>query len=409
MLSAQDDRHNGWVFTVCYILIFLAAPILYVGVVQATLLDKLGANKTVANLPAATYMLGQIAPLFFSWLVPHRLERQVVVWANAATGIVIALVFMTLVVPCPAEVRIGAVVLQGLLQGLSASTSFVFMVGCLRRGTSEQGLALTLKRTFTITPLFAVAGSLGAQYLLNPGLPFLPYPFDFAALHLIGTLAAFSIALNARRFRLPHLDDEARQPLFPFLIRSTREFFGDRQMACLWVGYVLWYSSLDIVSNLSLYTRQAMGRDPKDFSGIIMAIRFGCKAIGGWMLGIMAVRYGLRSAVFGTALLVAAGSAWAWAVDGAGYLFSFGLLGAGELGGAYFPNFVSSLSVAAVAPRNLAMITLATSASSFAPVLHGYLTDRFGFPASFALGIATGLLAFVMVIFAGPGKSKRED
>ena len=58
-VSPEDDRHNGWVFTLCYVLIYISAPVLYVGVVQAALCDKLGAGATLANLPASTYMFGR--------------------------------------------------------------------------------------------------------------------------------------------------------------------------------------------------------------------------------------------------------------------------------------------------------------------------------------------------------------
>ncbi len=397
MVSPEDDRHNGWVFTLCYVLIYISAPVLYVGVVQAALCDKLGAGATLANLPASTYMFGQMAPLVFSWLVPHRLERSVVVWSNLATGLVILGVALSLALPLPAETRIAAVVIQGLLQGLSASTSQVFMLQCLRRGTTKEGLAQALKRAFTATPVFAVAGSLGAQYLLKPGLPFLPYPYDFVAIHLIAAPCVFGIALAAARFRLMPLADEPRQPFFPFLASAFRGFAGNRPLLLMWFAYLLWYTSLGITSNLSLFTREAMGRDPKDYSGFIMAIRFGCKSIGGYLLGVLAVRHGLRAGVLATIALLAAGAAWAWIVPGAGYLFSFGLLGAGELGGAYIPNYVGSLSTAARATRNFALVTLASPASSFSPVLHGALTDRFGFRASFALGIAAAVAALILV------------
>jgi len=297
----------------------------------------------------------------------------------------------------PAETRIAAVVIQGLLQGLSASTSQVFMLQCLRRGTTKEGLAQALKRAFTVTPVFAVAGSLGAQYLLKPGLPVLPYPYDFVAIHLIAAPCVFGIALAAARFRLMPLADEPRQPFLPFLASAFRGFAGNRPLLLMWFAYLLWYTSLGITSNLSLFTREAMGRDPKDYSGFILAIRFGCKSIGGYLLGVLAVRHGLRAGVLATIALLAAGAAWAWIVPGAGYLFSFGLLGAGELGGAYIPNYVGSLSTAARATRNFALVTLASPASSFAPVLHGALTDRFGLRASFALGIAAAVAALILV------------
>ena len=40
-VTEADDRRNGWVFTICYVFLYLAAPVLYVGVIQAALFDKL--------------------------------------------------------------------------------------------------------------------------------------------------------------------------------------------------------------------------------------------------------------------------------------------------------------------------------------------------------------------------------
>lgn len=400
--SPEDERRNMWVFTICYAFIYLAAPVLYVGVIQAALCDKLGASKALASLPASTYMLGQVAPLFFSWLIPYRLERSMVVWSNLMTGALSGAVAVALVLPVPASVRIVAVVLQGLLQGLSGSTSFVFMVQCLRRGTTATGLARTLQRTFTVTPICAVAGSLGAQYVLNPGLPGFRFPHDFALIYALAVPCSLAIALTARRFRLIPVDETVRPPFFHFLMSSARSFFGSRALLLLWCAYVLWYASHGTTSNLGLYTREAMGREPSDFSAMTMAIRFGCKALGGFLLGWLALRAGLRGGALGCIGLLAAASAWAWIVPGAGYLFAFGLLGAGELGGAYLPNYVSSLSHPSQSTRNLALMTLATPVSSFAPVLHGLLTQWYGFPASFAFGIAAASAAFILVMAAAP-------
>ena len=393
-----------WIFTICYAFIYFAAPVLYVGVIQAALCDKLGASKMVASLPASTYMLGQFAPIFFSWLVPHRLERSMVVWANFATATLSAAVVLALALPMPTSVRILLVVMQGLLQGLSASTSQVFMIQCLRRGTTAEGLARTLQRTFAVTPFFAVAGSLGAQYILNPGLPGFSFPHDFALMYAAAVPCSVAIALAAKRFRLIPVAEEARQPLVAFLTGSARDFFTSRTLLLVWLAYVLWYTALGATSNLTLYTREAMGRDPADFSALTMAIRFGCKAAGGFLLGWLAVRAGLRAGLAGCIALLAAGCGWAWLVPGAGFLFAFGLLGAGELGGAYFPNYVSSLSRPTESTRNIAIMTLATPVSSFAPVMHGYLTDRFGFTASFAFGIATAAVSLLLLL-----RSKREE
>ena len=77
------------------------------------------------------------------------------------------------------------------------------------------------------------------------------------------------------------------------------------------------------MSNLSLYTRAAVGRDPKDLSGVILALRFGCKSLGGWALGVIALRSGIRAPLLATVLLLGGAALWAWSVPGYGFLLAF--------------------------------------------------------------------------------------
>ena len=72
-------------------------------------------------------------------------------------------------------------------------------------------------------------------------------------------------------------------------------------------------------------------------------------------------------------------------------------MGMGELGGAYFPNYVVAFSSAAAGAMNLSLLHLVTAASSFGPVLHGALTEWFGFRASFTLGAIAAAVALVLV------------
>lgn len=401
------DRYNGRIFLLGYLLIYLAAPVMYVGVVQAALCDKLGANATVSNLPFAAYQLGQVAPVFFAWLVPHRFERGAVVWAAGTICALIASVTLALLLPLPDRVRIAAVVLQGLVQGLLTSSMQVFMFQCLNRGTSLEGRARALKQTFTLGPIFAVAGSLAAQFLLDPRTSFLRYPYDFVLLYGISAPCLAGVAWLSSRYRLLEVEDEPAQPLLSYIAGGAKAYAAVRALVLLWFAYLLWNCTLGAVANLSLYTREAVGRDPKDLSGLIMAIRFGCKSAGGFLFGLLAVRYGLRSSVLATTGFFAAGMAWAWAAPGVTYLVVFGLLGAGELGGAYIPNLGLALSPVASGARNLSILTLATPASGFAPALHGWLTDHYGFPASFLFGLATALLACLLVLRIPPVKPER--
>ena len=124
-----------------------------------------------------------------------------------------------------------------------------------------------------------------------------------------------------------------------------------------------------------------------------MALRFGFKAVAGFLLPPLGLRFGVRAPLTATVLLLLAATAWGWMVPGYLFLIAFGLMGAGELGGGYFPNYVVAISPAGTGSRNLALVNLALPAGSMAPALYGHITDLYGFSASFAVGILAALLA----------------
>ena len=120
-----------------------------------------GASATIANLPAATYLLGGLAPLILSLIVPNRLDRAVVIWSNGITAFFVGTVCITLLVKLPPCVTVTAVVVQGLFQGIFQQIAEVFTYQCLNRGFTLTGR----KRTFTVASIFAIIGSLGSVYL----------------------------------------------------------------------------------------------------------------------------------------------------------------------------------------------------------------------------------------------------
>jgi MFS family permease len=398
-LGPALDRHNGIIFASTYLFIFFAAPVIYIGVVQAALCNKLGASATVANLPTSAYLFGAFASFVLSWLMPHRLDRAVVVGANVVTASSMLIVCTTLFLPFSNTIRIAAVIGQGLLQGFSGNVSQVYTYQCLGRGTTEVGRARAMKVAFTFGPLSAVAGSLWAQFVLNHGIAAIPYPYDFGLLYLIGLPCSALVAILSSRYRLPPVPDEpSRPPFFRYLVDSVRSYARERDLVLLWFAYLLWYCTLNAMSNLALFTREAVGRDPKELSGVIMALRFGFKAMGGFALGALALRWGMRAPVVAAVLLVGGGLVWAWVAPGYAYLLAFGLMGAGELGGAYFPNYQVTLSTPATGARDLALQSLVSPVSGLAPAIHGALTDHFGFRASFAFGIFTAAAALALVL-----------
>jgi len=395
-ITPEMDRRNGRIFAAAYTLKYLIAPVGYVGVVQAALCDKLGASPTIANLPAAAYLFGHFVPLAFASMVPHRRVRTVVVGAYTVTALMLGTVCALLVAPVSTEARIAAVIAQGLVQGASSSLGNVYVWQCIGRGTTLEGRARTLKLTYTLGPVAAVAGSLGAQLALSGRIPALGYPYDFAAIYLAGFLSVAVAALLSRRYELVEIPEEPRPGLLASLDESVRDYARDRSLVVLWLAYFCWYACLNGISNLSLYTRQATGREPKELSGIIMALRFGCKSLAGFGLGVLAERRGSRAPLEATVVLLGVGMAWAWLVPGWGYLLAFGLLGAGELGGAYFPNHMVAISPPATGARNLAILTLTSTASSVAPPLYGALTQTFGFRTAFALGLGFAATALFL-------------
>jgi MFS family permease len=404
-ITAAMDRRNGRLYLLMYLLIFLAAPVSYIGVVQAALCDKLGSNATIANLPSATYLLGGFAPFVLSLVIPHRWERAVVVWSNGLTAFLIGLVFLTLAAKLAPWIPLTVLIVQALLQGFTASTAQVFMFQCLARGTTLEGRNRTFQQTYFLSPISAVIGSLFAQFVLQGGLRRIGFPYDFALLYAVGFACMAGVTFLCSRFQLADVPDEPPPPLWQHITESVRDYARSRPLVLLFLVYTLWYCSLSITPNLALYTRHAMGRDPQDFSGWIMALRFGCKSLSGYMLGAIALRFGIRASVLVSSLLLALATVWGWVVPGYAFLFAFGLLGAGELGGAYIPNYAVSLSRPETTARNVALLTLASPLSSFSPALFGYLADSVGFGASFTFGLVMALGAMWLTLRIGEEKS----
>jgi MFS family permease len=405
--TIRMDRLNGLIFFSSYVFVYLAAPVLYVGVVQAALCDKLGASATVSNLPSTAWLFGNLAPLFFASAIPHRLERATVVVSNLLMGVLLGAVCAALAFPLSNTLRIVVVIGQGLILGVTGAISQVYMTQCLGRGTTPEGRVRALKVTFTFTPIAAVVGSLGAQFVLNQGIRVLPYPYDFALLYFIGAICTIGVGIVSTRYELAPVEEEKdRSSLLLQTIDSMRSYSRDRRLVLLWFGYVLWYATLFAAPNLSLHVRQVLGVEPKQLSGLVMMVRFGFKAVAGFFLGAMAIRWGDRAPVIATTVMVGGAVLWGWAVPGYAFLLAFGIMGAGELGGAYYPNYVIGLSSKEAGARNLALLTLATPLASLSPLIHGALTDLFGYPASFAFGITTAAIALWLILKL-PSPAKR--
>lgn len=395
-LDAATERRNGRIYAATQLLTYFSAPVLYVGVVQAAFCDKLGASTTVANLPNSAYLLGAVFPLFCAWLVPARLDQRMV---RLGYGLVAALLFSVccaVFLPAPNWLRIAVVIGQGLLLGVLNSTVIVYLFKSLARATSETGRARALKFAFGFGPVAAVAGSLLAQAILAEKIPGLVHPYNFGTLYLIGFPCLAACSFLAGRLVLAPPREEPRQPFTSFLGAGLRDFWVNRRLRFAWVSYLMWYVALGGINNLSLYTRNAVGRSPLELAGLVLALRFGLKSAAGFGLGTVAERLGARPAMLLTLVFLGLGLSWPFVSSGYVYLLAFGLMGAGELGGIYFSNYIISVSPPEHTTRNVSILALVGPVSSVAPALHGYLADTHGFPASFGFGLAAVAAALIL-------------
>ena len=406
-ITPRMDRKNSKIFAVSLILIYFASPVVYVGIVQAALCAKLGASYTIANLPTSAYFFGFFAPVLLAWRLPYRFEKGAMVVANLVTSTSLALVALSLFLPIDDQLRLIAVIGQGLILGFADSISIVYIYQCLNRGTTLPYRAKALKWSFAIGPLFAVAGNLLAQYILDGGISWLSHPHDFGTLYLIASVCTAGVAFLSSRYELIHVSS-VKEPFLESMRQTIRSFLSSRTLTLLWIAYLLYFIAYNSMTNLSLYSTEALGAEPKEFAGYMNALRFGFKAITGFGLGLILARWGIRAPVATTVLLVTTGILWAWSVPGHAYLLAFGLLGGGELAGAYFPTYIVTVSSPATSARNLAFLTLVTPLSSFAPVIYGALTDSFGFSASFVFGLSTGVLA-LWLVFRLPTQAYSRD
>ncbi len=396
-ITPEIDRRNGWLFVWTQILIYFSAPVIYVGIVQAAFCDKLGASATIANLPSATYFLGYIFPFICSWLFSPKWERGVAQMSLLTVASSMLLVCVVVFLPFPSWLRISVVIGQGLIIGISNSLTNLYLFKCLARGTTALGKVRALKYAFGLGPIAAVLGSLGAQYVLAAKIHWLQYPYTFGALYLVTFPCMLLCAVLTSRYQLLEVPEEKHPPFFGYLIASINSFRLDRRLALTWLAYLSWYFTVNSMANISLYTNEAVGRSPLELAGLILAIRFGSKALAGFLFGNIASRYGERLTMISTVIFAAAAVSWPFFASGYEYLLAFGLMGAGELGGVYFMAYVLSISSAGSATRNLALLSLAGPISSLSPVIHGALTDRFGFHASFAFGTVTAGLSLLLL------------
>ena len=160
-----------------------------------------------------------------------------------------------------------------------------------------------------------------------------------------------------------------------------------------------------IQSNLVLYTDQATDQPSGTFTGMQMALRFGCKSVFGLALGWMLTRYHAKMPVVATTIVCALTVIWAILVPGNWYLLCFGLLGAGELYFVYYFNYIVSCSKAERVRDNTAYTTVLVAFVGLMPPVYGLISDNWGLRASFGFSLAI-LFAAIWLTTCLPGRRR---
>ena len=406
-LSPPEQTRNLILFAACTGLQYLAAPVLYVGITQASLCDRLGANAKTANLPGTLFFTMTFTPVLVAWLFPYvsYLKRALMV-CYSATAAILGVVAIVLVSPVSNDVKIGAVILQGAVSGAAMPTAIALLWEVIGRGSAESRRGVALGLAFGAGPLLAVVGSLGSQLLLSGELWRLKldweFPWNFAILFAGGFPVMGLAAFISSRFIVPLPDQDAvRQPFVSGVFGGLWDFLTNRILLTATIVTILVYTGNTIPSNMNLYTHEALGDLPEKYAGFQNTLRFSFKVVAGFVLGWLLVKTNPKAGILATASIFVAAQVWAIFMTGKWYLVAFGIYGAGELVGVYAPNYILSASPKENMRRNMAFVTLMMAPAAPTGYLFGTIADYFGSAYSPAVGFKVSFAVCAAMMFVG--------
>jgi MFS family permease len=408
-------------------LCYLGAPVLYADVVHTSLCDSLGASTTVANLPAMAYLVMSAMPLFAAWLFPKvRSLKGIMVVCYGLLAVSGGVVAASLVLPLPNPLRVALVIGHGAVLGAARTTAVACEFEVLGRAVSESRRGPALSLAYGLGPIFAVAGSLASQLLLNkkvaiPGLGAMEIsgwesPYNFATLFAASVPLMGLAALLAGRYLIPLPEEEpGRQQFLEGIFGGLGQFLAHRVAVRAAVIAIVVMSGLNGLSNMSLYTNEILGVPPADLAGYQNTWRYIFKGIAGIFFGWLLARTTPKALVSVTSVVGLAGLVWVLVTPPELFLLSFGLVGAGQLFGIYITNYILCCAPAAQMRRYmaftmLAMVPVALTSPLFGRIVDHYsLTDRaFGFQLSFAVAVGFFVIGIVLTLFL-PARPRPEE
>jgi len=402
-------------------LLYMSAPILYVGIVQASLCHSLGASDTVANLPLTAFYCALATPPLIAWQF-HTVGaiKPVLISSYSMAALAGLIVATLLLMPVDSVVQLTAVVFHGACMGATTGVAGVFIWEVVNLGIAPKHRGLTYALAYGAGPLFAVAGSVAAQHILSGNLHLswpwmqnegtaatarysLSFPANFAVLFAATVPLMGTAAILASRYRLPVPGATVlpRTPLIASLWKTSKQIFHDDVLRRTFTAYVLVVAGSSVITIMSLYTEEAMGRLPEEYVGYQSAIEFAFKMVAGLFLGWLFTRTNPKTGLIVPTALCLCGVLWVLWLPHFLFLAAFGFMGAGDLYAVYFPNYILVRSARDRVRHNIAFLQLVSLPVSAAPTALGAISDAFGKRTSFVTA-AFVLTAALTVIIASP-------
>lgn len=409
-LSIRQQNRNLVLFGINKSLTYLAATVVYVGSLDAILLNTMGYSDKVANLPVAAY-LWTTAPflVLFTWYFCQvRMLKPVLVTSYAVVA-ACGLLMVVGLLQSPSNWFIAALVVRATLMGWFLGAVALFEWEILARGVDEQRRGFALSLAFGLGPVMAVIGSLGTQLVLDGNLgPFsvskAAFPWDFIILYALSVLIMGLPAVLTTQYIVPSVAEEvAREPLISGVFGGFGDFLKNRILILASIAFLLMMIGSDtILPSVVLYTKDMLGEEPQKYAGYQFSLRFAFKAVAGFLLGWMLVKTHPRAGLLATSSLCLAGIVWALLVPGKMYLVSFGILGAGELYYVYYQYYLISCSPKSMIRCNLAYANLLALPAASAPVIFGVISDSYGLRNSIEVAAVLLVVVILLVLFALP-------
>ncbi len=411
-LSDRQQAHNVMLYGLTWGMIYLAAPVLYIGLTQASLLDQLGYSNTISNLPGAVYLWFSPTAVIMAWLFPYvKLLKPIVAIGYAISAAMAAVVVVALLLPVP-HIAMLSVVFHAAVSGVINGTCVAFMWEILGRALSARRRGHAFALSTGPGAFMAVLGSLGSQWLLDQewtgaAISQFGFRFNYALLYAVVVPLMLVAAWCTARMNVPQPAIETqRQPFVATVFGGFWEFMTNRLILIAVLGYLLVFAGYSIMPTITLYTPTAVGVDSQDLVGYQNALRFGFKAALGIFLGWLLVRSFPKLPLIVTTALCILAVVITMFAPGYWFLLSFGIMGAGELFGLYFPNYVACCSSPEKTRRNMAFCGLILLPCGAMPLVYGAVVDRFktslgeqaAFQVSFGIALTILLVALILVV-----------